>query len=37
MSFSGMLFLMLLGLIIFQPKKLPHVGKQQSSHLPPTS
>lgn len=28
MSFSGMLFLMLLGLIIFGPKKLPQVGKQ---------
>jgi len=28
MSFSGMVFLMLLGLIIFGPKKLPHVGKQ---------
>ena len=28
MSFSGMLFLMLLGLIIFGPKKLTQVGKQ---------
>ena len=28
MSFSGMLFLMLLGLVIFGPKKLPQVGKQ---------
>ena len=28
MGFSGMLFLMLLGLIIFGPKKLPQVGKQ---------
>jgi sec-independent protein translocase protein TatB len=28
MSFSEMLFLMLLGLIIFGPKKLPQVGKQ---------
>jgi sec-independent protein translocase protein TatB len=28
MSFSGMVFLMLLGLIIFGPGKLPHVGKQ---------
>lgn len=28
MSFSGMVFMMLLGLIIFGPKKLPHVVKQ---------
>ena len=28
MSFSGMVFLMLLGLIIFGPKKLPQVGMQ---------
>jgi sec-independent protein translocase protein TatB len=28
MSFSGMVFLMLLGLIIFGPKKLPQVGRQ---------
>jgi Sec-independent protein translocase protein TatA len=28
MSFSGMLFLMLLGLIIFGPKKLPQLGQQ---------
>jgi Sec-independent protein translocase protein TatA len=28
MSFSGMLFLMLLGLIIVGPRKLPQVGKQ---------
>ena len=28
MSFSGMLFLLLLGLVIFGPKKLPQVGKQ---------
>jgi Sec-independent protein translocase protein TatA len=28
MSFSAMLFLMLLGLIIFGPKKLSRVGKQ---------
>ena len=28
MSFSGMLFLTLLGLIIFGPKKLSQVGKQ---------
>ena len=28
MSFSGMLVLMLLALIIFGPKKLPQVGKQ---------
>jgi Sec-independent protein translocase protein TatA len=28
MSFSGMVFLMLLGLIIFGPKKLPRVGGQ---------
>jgi Sec-independent protein translocase protein TatA len=27
MSFSGMVFMMLLGLIIFGPKKLSHVGK----------
>jgi sec-independent protein translocase protein TatB len=28
MNFSGMVFLMLLGLIIFGPKKLPQVGMQ---------
>jgi sec-independent protein translocase protein TatB len=28
MSFSGMVFMMLLGLIIFGPRKLPHVGRQ---------
>jgi len=28
MNVSEMLFLMFLGLIIFGPKKLPHVGKQ---------
>jgi Sec-independent protein translocase protein TatA len=28
MSFSGMLFLMLLGLVIFGPKKLSQLGKQ---------
>ena len=28
MSFPGMVFLMLLGLIIFGPKKLPQVGMQ---------
>lgn len=28
MSFSGMMFLMLLGLIVFGPKKLPQVGMQ---------
>jgi sec-independent protein translocase protein TatA len=28
MSFSGMLFLMLLGLIIFGPKELPQLGQQ---------
>lgn len=28
MSFSGMVFLMLLGLIIFGPKKLPQLGMQ---------
>jgi sec-independent protein translocase protein TatB len=28
MSFSGMVFLMFLGLIIFGPKKLPQVGMQ---------
>jgi Sec-independent protein translocase protein TatA len=28
MSFSGILFLMLLGIVIFGPKKLPQVGKQ---------
>ena len=28
MSFSGMVFLMLLGLIIFGPEKLPQVGMQ---------
>lgn len=28
MSFSGMVFLILLGLIIFGPKKLPRVGGQ---------
>jgi sec-independent protein translocase protein TatB len=33
MSFSGMLFLMLLGLVIFGPKKLPQVGKQIGSML----
>ena len=33
MSFSGMLFLLLLGLIIFGPKKLPQVSKQISRVL----
>ena len=33
MSFSGMLFLVLLGLIIFGPKKLPQVSKQISRAL----
>jgi sec-independent protein translocase protein TatB len=33
MSFSGMLFLLLLGVIIFGPKKLPQVGKQISRVL----
>ncbi len=28
MSFSGMLFLTFLALIVFGPKKLPHVAKQ---------
>ena len=28
MSFSGMLFLAFLALIVFGPKKLPHVAKQ---------
>jgi Sec-independent protein translocase protein TatA len=28
LSFSGMLFLMLLGLVIFGPKKLPQVGER---------